>query len=176
MGLISKMIKTCFAIGAGITAYQASQKTKEETGSMTGETFSRNFMDQAKVNAKRVVDFLKEKLGKQSDGYRVSDKGENGYTYGDGEPAEDKVNKVFETMKEKAPEVIDKVQDIVEDLRDNAPEYKARAQEFVEDVKEAVKKAVDNEGNIKDGKEVKAEETKADAAKESKPADSKDSE
>jgi hypothetical protein len=149
MGVISKMIKTCFAIGAGITAYQASQKTKKETGSMTGETFSRNFMDQAKVNAKCVVDFLKEKLGKQSDGYRVSDKGENGYTYVGGEPAEDKVSKVFETMKEKAPEVIGKVQDFVEDVRENAPEYKEKAKVFVEDVKEAVKKAVDIEVEVK---------------------------
>ena len=171
MGSISKLLKTFLAVGAGITAYQASQKTRKETGSMTGETFKQNFMDQAKVNAKLVFDYLKAKFGKQDGGYRVSDKGENGYTYVDGEPAGDKVSKVFETVKEKAPEVIDKVQDIVEDLRDNAPEYKAKAQEFVEDVKEAVKKAVDTEGNGKDGKEVKA-----DTAEESKPADSKDSE
>ena len=85
----------------------------------------------------------KSKLGGQSGDYRVSDEGENGYTYVDAEPVEDKVSDVFETMKEKAPEVIDKVQDFVGDLRENAPEYKAKAQEFVEDVKEAAKKALD---------------------------------
>ena len=181
MGVISKMIKTCFAIGAGITAYQASQKTKKETGSMTGETFSRNFLDQAKVNVKLVADFIKEQLAKQDEsGYRVSDKGENGYTYEDGEPAEDVVDKAFEFAKEKAPEVIDKVQDIVQDLRENAPEYKARAMEFVEDVKEAAKKAMAESDKQTEtpGKTRKVEkkETKADTAKRSKPAVKKDSE
>ena len=90
-----------------------------------------------------MVDTVKSKLGGQSGDYRVSDEGENGYTYVDAEPVEDKVSDVFETMKEKAPEVIDKVQDFVEDLRENGPEYKAKAQEFVEDVKEAAKKALD---------------------------------
>lgn len=181
MGVITRLIKTCVAIGAGITAFQASQKTRKETGSMTGETFSRNFLDQAKVNVKLVADFIKGQLAKQNEsGYRVSDKGENGYAYEDGEPAGDVVDKAFEIAKEKAPEVIDKVQDIVEDLRENAPEYKARAMEFVEDVKEAAKKAMaESDKKTKaPGKTRKVEkkETKADTAKGSKPAVKKDSE
>ena len=140
MGLLSKLVKTGLAVGAGITAYQATQKAKQENGTVDADSFIRNFKDQAKENSKLVVDTVKSKLGGQ---YRVSDEGENGYTYVDAEPVEDKVSDVFETMKEKAPEVIDKVQDFVEDLRENGPEYKAKAQEFVEDVKEAAKKALD---------------------------------
>ena len=181
MGAIARLIKTCLAIGAGITAFQASQKTRKETGSMTGETFSRNFLDQAKANVKLVADFIKEQLAKQEEsGYRVSDKGVNGYTYEDGEPAEDVVDKAFEFAKEKAPEVIDKVQDIVQDLRENAPEYKARAMEFVEDVKEAAKKAMAESDKQTETPEktrkVEKKETKADTAKRSKPAAKKDSE
>ena len=154
MGLISKLLKTGLTIGALV----------------------RNFKDQAIENTKIVADTVKSQLaGKPAEtkgDYRVSDEGENGYTYVDAKPAEgeakpadkqakpadkqdkpedkqakpeDKVNEVLETVKEKAPEVIEKVQDIVEDIRENAPEYKAKAQEFVEDVKEAAKKALDKD-------------------------------
>ena len=176
MGLISKLLKTGLTIGALVTAYQATQKTRKETGTVDANTFVRNFKDQAIENTKIVADTVKSQLaGKPAESkgdYRVSDEGENGYTYVDAKPAEgeakpadkqakpadkqakpedkqakpeDKVNEVLETVKEKAPEVIEKVQDIVEDIRENAPEYKARAQEFVEDVKEAAKKALDKD-------------------------------
>ncbi len=155
MGLISKLLKTGLTIGALVTAYQATQKTKKETGTVDANAFVRNFKDQAIENTKIVADTVKSQLtGKPAETkgeYRVSDEGENGYTYVDAKPAEgeakpeDKVNEVIETVKEKAPEVIEKVQDFVEDLRENAPEYKAKAQEFVEDVKEAVKKALDKD-------------------------------
>jgi len=163
MGLISKLLKTGLTIGALVTAYQATQKTKKETGTIDADAFVRNFKDQAIENTKIVADTVKSQLaGKPAEtkgDYRVSDEGENGYTYVDAKPAEkdakpaaeeakpaeDKVNEVIETVKEKAPEVIEKVQDIVEDIRENAPEYKARAQEFVEDVKEAAKKALDKD-------------------------------
>lgn len=162
MGLISKLLKTGLTIGALVTAYQATQKTRKETGTVDANTFVRNFKDQAIENTKIVADTVKSQLaGKPAESkgdYRVSDEGENGYTYVDAKPAaeepkpadkqakpEDKVNEVLETVKEKAPEVIEKVQDIVEDLRENAPEYKAKAQEFVEDVKEAAKKALDKD-------------------------------
>jgi len=162
MGLISKLLKTGLTIGALVTAYQATQKTKKETGTIDADAFVRNFKDQAIENTKIVADTVKSQLaGKPAESkgdYRVSDEGENGYTYVDAKPAEgeakpadkqakpeDKVNEVLETVKEKAPEVIEKVQDIVEDIRENAPEYKAKAQEFVEDVKEAAKKALDKD-------------------------------
>ena len=162
MGLISKLLKTGLTIGALVTAYQATQKTKKETGTVDANTFVRNFKDQAIENTKIVADTVKSQLaGKPAESkgdYRVSDEGENGYTYVDAKPAEgeakpadkqakpeDKVNEVLETVKEKAPEVIEKVQNIVEDIRENAPEYKAKAQEFVEDVKEAAKKALDKD-------------------------------
>lgn len=162
MGLISKLLKTGLTIGALVTAYQATQKTRKETGTVDANTFVRNFKDQAIENTKIVADTVKSQLaGKPAESkgdYRVSDEGENGYTYVDAKPAEgeakpadkqakpeDKVNEVLETVKEKAPEVIEKVQDIVEDIRENAPEYKAKAQEFVEDVKEAAKKALDKD-------------------------------
>ena len=145
MGLISSLIKLGLVAGASVTAYQASEKTKQETGAVKADEFVRNFKDLAVSNSKLVVDTVKAKVGKGDSGYRYSDEGENGYTYVDAEPAEDKdkVAEVFETMKEKAPEVIGKVQDIVEDLRERAPEYKEKAQDFVEDVKDAAKKVMD---------------------------------
>jgi hypothetical protein len=75
----------------------------------------------AAVNYKYVSDAIKGRKSRKGE-YRYSDKGENGYTYADAKPSGDKVNEVFETMKEKAPEVIGKVQDFVEDVRENAPE------------------------------------------------------
>ena len=145
MGLITSLIKLGLVAGASVTAYQASEKTKQETGAVKADEFVRNFKDLAVSNSKLVVDTVKAKVGKGESGYRYSDEGENGYTYVDAEPAEDKdkVAEVFETMKEKAPEVIGKVQDIVEDLRERAPEYKEKAQDFVEDVKDAAKKVMD---------------------------------
>lgn len=145
MGLITSLIKLGLVAGASVTAYQASEKTKQETGAVKADEFVRNFKDLAVSNSKLVVDTVKAKVGKGDSGYRYSDEGENGYTYVDAEPAEDKdkVAEVFETMKEKAPEVIGKVQDIVEDLRERAPEYKEKAQDFVEEVKDAAKKVMD---------------------------------
>ncbi len=157
MGIISSLIKLGLVAGASITAYQASEKSKQETGAVKGDAFVKNFKDLAVQNTKLVVDTVKSMVGgKQDGGYRYSDKGENGYTYVDAEPAEDKagdkpgdkvgdkVNEVFEGMKEKAPEVIGKVQDFVEDVREHAPEYKEKAQTFVEGVKDAAKKALDD--------------------------------
>ena len=153
MGIISSLIKLGLVAGARITAYQASEKAKQETGAVKGDAFVKNFTDLAVQNTKLVVDSVKSMVGgKQDGGYRYSDKGENGYTYVDAEPAEDKagdkagdkVNEVFEGMKEKAPEVIGKVQNFVEDVREHAPEYKEKAQTFVEDVKDAAKKALDD--------------------------------
>ena len=148
MGIITSLVKLGLVAGASITAYQASEKTKLEDGQVKGDAFIRNFKDLAVRNLKLVVDSVKSTVGKQDDGYRYSDKGENGYTYVDAEPAEgkagDKVNEVFEGMKEKAPEVIGKVQDFVEDVREHAPEYKEKAQTFVEGVKDAAKKALDD--------------------------------
>ena len=157
MGIISSLIKLGLVAGASITAYQASEKAKQETGDVKGDAFVKNFKDLAVQNTKLVVDAVKSMVGgKQDGGYRYSDKGENGYTYVDAEPAEDKagdkagdkvgdkVNEVFEGMKEKAPEVIGKVQSFVEDVREHAPEYKEKAQTFVEDVKDAAKKALDD--------------------------------
>ena len=145
MGLITSLIKLGLVAGASVTAYQASEKTKQETGAVKADEFVRNFKDLAVSNSKLVVDTVKARVGKGDSGYRYSAEGENGYTYVDAEPAEDKdkVAEVFETMKEKAPEVIGKVQDIVEDLRERAPEYKEKAQDFVEDVKDAAKKVMD---------------------------------
>ena len=146
MGLISSLVKLGLVAGASITAYQASEKTKQETGGLKGDAFVKNFKDLAVQNSKLVVDSVKGKVsGKQDGEYRYSDKGENGYTYEDAEPAGDKVSEIFEGMKEKAPEVIGKVQDFVEDVRERAPEYKAKAQTFVDGVKDAAKKALDDD-------------------------------
>jgi uncharacterized protein YjbJ (UPF0337 family) len=166
MGLISGLIKLGLVAGASVTAYQASEKAKQDDGKIKADAFVKNFKEQAMENGKYVVDTVKSQLAGQDGGYKVDSEGENGYTYVDAEPVKaapaepaaeptkeapaepakqgDVVDEVFETMKEKAPEVIGKVQDFVEDVRDNAPEYVAKAQEFVEEAKEAVKKAIDN--------------------------------
>ncbi len=153
MGLITSLVKLGLVAGASITAYQASEKTKQETGEVKGDAFVKNFKDLAVQNSKLVVDTVKSKVGgAQNGGYRYSDKGENGYTYEEAEPAEekaaDKVSEIIEGMKEKAPEVIGKVQDFVEDVREHAPEYKEKAQNFVEGVRDAARNAFD--GNDKD--------------------------
>jgi hypothetical protein len=92
MGLISKLLKTGLTIGALVTAYQATQKTKKETGTIDADAFVRNFKDQAIENTKIVADTVKSQLaGKPAEtkgDYRVSDEGENGYTYVDAKPAE----------------------------------------------------------------------------------------
>ncbi|MCR5576901.1 MAG: hypothetical protein K6F56_07825 [Oscillospiraceae bacterium] len=145
MGLISSLVTLGLVAGASVTAYQASEKTKQETGAVSRDAFVKNFKDLAVQNSKLVVDTVKSKVGgKQAGDYRYSDKGENGYTYKDAEPAGDKVNEIFEDMKEKAPEVIGKVQDFVEDMRERAPEYKEKAKDFVEGVKDAAKNAFDD--------------------------------
>ena len=143
MGLISGLIKLGLVAGASITAYQASEKAKQADGTVKTDAFVKNFKEQAVANSKLVVDAVKGKVGgKAVDAdYQVSDEGENGYRYPDAEG--DKVNEIFEDMKEKAPEVIGKVQDIVEDLREKAPEYKEKAQNLVETVKDAAKKVID---------------------------------
>ena len=166
MGLISKVLRTGLVLGAVVTAAQAASKSIKKDGTINKNTFIKNFKEQAMENGKYVVDTVKSQLAGQDGGYKVDSEGENGYTYVDAEPVKetpaepaaeptkeapaepakqgDVVDEVFETMKEKAPEVIGKVQDFVEDVRDNAPEYVAKAQEFVEEAKEAVKKAIDN--------------------------------
>ena len=143
MGLISGLIKLGLVAGASVTAYQASEKAKQDDGKIKADAFVKSFKEQAVVNSKLVVDTVKAKMGgKPADGeYRVSDEGENGYAYPDSDT--DKVNEIFEDMKEKAPEVIGKVQDIVEDLREKAPEYKEKAQNLVETVKDAARKVID---------------------------------
>ncbi|MDO5000555.1 MAG: ROK family protein [Bacteroidales bacterium] len=91
MGIISSLIKLGLIAGASITAYQASEKAKQETGTVKGDAFVKNFTDLAVQNTKLVVDSVKSMVGgKQDGGYRYSDKGENGYTYVDAEPAEGK--------------------------------------------------------------------------------------
>ncbi len=147
MGLISGLIKLGLVAGASITAYQASEKSRQESGTVKADAFMKNFKDQAVSNSRLVVDAVKAKVGsKPIDGdYRVSDQGENGYAYPDA--ADDKVSEIFEDMKEKAPEVIGKVQDIVEDLREKAPEYREKAQNIVETVKDAAKKIIDENKN-----------------------------
>ena len=143
MGLITALIKAGLVAGASITAYQASEKTKQEgAGAVKADDFMRNFKDLAVANSKLVVDAVKAKVGKGEAGYRYSDEGENGYTYTSAEPAGDKVDEVFETVKEKAPEVIDKVQDFVEEVRGRAPEYIEKAQDILENVKDAAEDAI----------------------------------
>ena len=179
MGILSKLLKTGLVLGGVYTAWQASETTRKQTGSYDQETFVRNFKDQAIENSMLVFDAVKSWItGKSSKtsktkktrknkktfnasvvsnasgfSYRVSDEGENGYAYKDAAPAGDKVDEVFEAIREKAPEVIDKVHDFVDDVRENAPEYKAKAQEFVEDVREAARKAMDTETKTDDKKE-----------------------
>ena len=165
MGLISSLLSLGLVAGASITAYQASEKTKKEKGKHKKDAFIKNFSELAVKNSKYVIDLLKGKLDKKAGEYRYSDKGENGYTYpeAEGSASGDKVNEVFETMKEKAPEVISKVQNFVEDVREHAPEYKEKAQVFVDGVVDAAKKAMDD----------KKDDVKPEEKPEEKPEDKK---
>ena len=86
---VSKLIRNGLAIAAGITAYQAAQKTRLETGSFYGDTFGRNFKDQLMANAKLVADIVRTKLGQQSAG-AVCEVSRNVDDRADAEPAVDK--------------------------------------------------------------------------------------
>ena len=162
MGFLSKLVRLGLLAGVTITAFQASEKSKKKNGKIDAEAFVKNLKEQAVSNSKLVVDTLKSSVGaKPADGeYRVSDEGENGYSYPDSKG--DKVTEIFEDMKEKAPEVIGKVQDFVEDLREKAPLYKEKAQNIVESVKEAAKTPSDEDK--KDAVEVEVKEPTADSA------------
>ena len=83
---VSKLIRNGLAIAAGITAYQAAQKTRLETGSFYGDTFGRNFKDQLMANAKLVADVIRTKLSQQSV-CAVPEEGGNGGCRADAEPA-----------------------------------------------------------------------------------------
>ena len=156
MGLISKLLKTGLTIGALVTAYQATQKTKKETGTIDADAFVRNFKDQAIENTKIVADTVKSQLaGKPAEtkgDYRVSDEGENGYTYVDAKPAEgeakpaegeakpaDKQAKPADKQdkpedKQAKPE--DKVNEVLETVKEKAPEVIEKVQDIVEDIRE----------------------------------------
>ena len=86
---VSKLIRNGLAIVAGITAYQAAQKTRLETGSFYGDTFGRNFKDQLIANAKLVADIVRTKLGQQSAG-AVCEVSRNVDDRADAEPAVNK--------------------------------------------------------------------------------------
>ena len=86
---VSKLIRNGLAIAAGITAYQAAQKTRLETGSFYGDTFGRNFKDQLMANAKLVADVIRTKLSQQSV-CAIPEEGGNGGCCADAEPAVDK--------------------------------------------------------------------------------------
>lgn len=62
MGLIGNLVKTAVVLGVGYTAYQAYEKSRQESKSVTTDSFLKNFKDQAAVNSKIVVDTVKEKL------------------------------------------------------------------------------------------------------------------
>ena len=151
--LVKKSLKTGVLVGTLFTAYQASQKTKAQGGSFQWDRFVGNFKTQGAKNIRQVAGFTKGLIGKYFNSYRVSDKGENGYTYKNAAPQGDKVNEVFETIREVAPGVIDKVQDFVDDVRENAPEYKAKAQAFVDGVADAAIKALELDGEGEKAKE-----------------------
>ena len=172
--LVKKALKTGVVIGGVVTAYQAAQTTKKQSGSFKWDKFVGNFKTQAAKNIKLTANTAKGLIGKYYDSYRVSDKGENGYAYKDAAPENDKVSEVFETIREYAPGVIDKVEEFVDDVRENAPEYKAKAQGFVDDVKDAAIKALEldekDEEPKPEKKTAKAEKAeKAEEAEEPKP-------
>ena len=94
---VSKLIRNGLAIAAGITAYQAAQKTRLETGSFYGDTFGRNFKDQLMANAKLVADIVRTKFSRQRVG-ALPEESEKGGNRAVAEPAVDKA-KALESAK-----------------------------------------------------------------------------
>ena len=173
--LVKKALKTGVVIGGVVTAFQAAQTTKKQSGSFKWDKFVGNFKTQAAKNIKLTANTAKGLIGKYYDSYRVSDKGENGYTYKNAEPENDKVSEVFETIREYAPGVIDKVEEFVDDVRENAPEYKAKAQGFVDDVKDAAIKALELDEKDEKAEEPKQEKKAEKAEKSEEPKQEKKS-
>ena len=63
MGLISGLIKLGLVAGASVTAYQASEKAKQDDGTVKADAFVKNFKEQAIANSKLGVDTVKAKMG-----------------------------------------------------------------------------------------------------------------
>ena len=126
MGKLSKLIRNVFVIAAGITAYQAAQKTRLETGSFYGDTFGRNFKDQLMANAKLVADIVRTKFSRQRVG-ALPEESEKGGNRADAEPAADKV----------------KAQESAEDIKEAEKEAEKKTEKKAK--KKAKKKAPDKE-------------------------------
>ena len=131
---VSKLIRNGLAIAAGITAYQAAQKTRLETGSFYGDTFGRNFKDQLMANAKLVADIVRTKLSQQSAG-AVCEVSRNVDDRADAEPA---VNKA------KAQESAEGIKEL-EKKAEKKTEKKAKKKVKKKAKEEPEKKAPDKE-------------------------------
>ena len=165
---INRFLKNAVVVGGLVTAYQAAQTTKKETGGFAADKFVGNFKMQAAKNIRFVADAAKPLAGK----YFALFTGKSGKK--SAVAKNETLRKVYETAKAVAPEAVEKVEEYVEDVQKNAPEYQAQTEKAIDNAAESAIKFLD----LEDGKEKEEEkpEKAKKAAKESEKAKKTDEE
>ena len=159
---INRFLKSAVVVGGLVTAYQAAQTTKKETGGFAADKFVGNFKTQAAKNIRFVADAAKPLAGK----YFALFTGKSGKK--SAVAKNETLRKVYETAKAVAPEAVEKVEEYVEDVQKNAPEYQAQTEKAIDNAAESVIKYLDLEDE-KEKEEEKPEKTDEEP-KEKKPA------
>lgn len=162
---INRFLKNAVVVGGLVTAYQAAQTTKKETGGFAADKFVGNFKMQAAKNIRFVADAAKPLAGK----YFALFTGKSGKK--SAVAKNETLRKVYETAKAVAPEAVEKVEEYVEDVQKNAPEYQAQTEKAIDNAAESAIKFLD----LEDGKE-KEEEKPAKAKKAAKEPEAKEPE
>ena len=119
---INRFLKNAVVVGGLVTAFQAAQTTKKETGGFAADKFVGNFKTQAAKNIRFVAGAAKPLAGK----YFALFTGKSGKK--SAVAKNETLRKVYETAKAVAPEAVEKVEEYVEDVQKNAPEYQAQTE------------------------------------------------
>ena len=162
---INRFLKSAVVVGGLVTAYQAAQTTKKETGGFAADKFVGNFKTQAAKNIRFVADAAKPLAGK----YFALFTGKSGNKSAVAE--NETLKKAYETAKAVAPEAVEKVEEYVEDVQKNAPEYQAQAEKAIDDAAESAIKFLDLEDEKEKEEEKPEKVKKADKEPEAKKAE-----
>ena len=161
---INRFLKSAVVVGGLVTAFQAAQTTKKETGGFAADKFVGNFKTQAAKNIRFVADAAKPLAGK----YFALFTGKSGKKSAVTE--NETLKKAYETAKAVAPEAVEKVEEYV-DVQKNAPEYQAQAEKAIDDAAESAIKFLDLEDEKEKEEEKPEKVKKADKEPEAKKAE-----
>ena len=162
---INRFLKSAVVVGGLVTAFQAAQTTKKETGGFAADKFVGNFKMQAAKNIRFVADAAKPLAGK----YFALFTGKSGKKSAVTE--NETLKKAYETAKAVAPEAVEKVEEYVEDVQKNAPEYQAQTEKAIDNAAESAIKFLDLEDEKEKEEEKPEKVKKADKEPEAKKAE-----